>query len=54
MTPRYRISVTGLPTSSLVRWLQALIEVLRVVPRGFHVTVDVQPTEEDTDDGNSR
>jgi hypothetical protein len=47
--PRYRIEVAGMPSSRLVRFLQALIPVLRETPSGVLVTVKIEPDEEAED-----
>ena len=42
--------MAGMPSSALVRWLQALIPVLRDTPKGYCVTVQIEPDEETRDE----
>jgi hypothetical protein len=42
VTPRYRIKFSGMPNPRMVRWLQALIPVLREAPRDVEVSIEIE------------
>jgi hypothetical protein len=43
--PRYRIVFSGPVSSGIVRWLQALIPVLRDMPADVEVVVEIRKRE---------
>lgn len=48
--PRYKITVNGRASPRFVDWLEALIGLLRALPRGWRATVVVERDTEAEDD----
>lgn len=48
--PRYKITVNGRASPRFVDWLEALIGLLRALPKGWRATVTI---DRDPDDGDT-
>lgn len=46
MSPRFRVRFTGPVAPGIVAWLKLLIPVLREIPEGIEVTVEIESAPE--------